>query len=119
MQKASEVIAETRTCPICGFEFGINAFQKRKIYCDECKDEHRLAKAREYRRVPENRERIRGLQRTYYKPRPSRTYICKLCGKPFTTHNRGIPKYCMSCLEEAYEKGIHPYKEYYERRVIE
>ena len=119
MQKASEVIVETRTCPICGSEFGINAFQKRKIYCDECKDEHRLKKAREYKRVPEHRERYRELNKKYRKPSPPRTYTCKLCGKPFTTRNRGVPKYCMPCLEEAYENGVHPYKLYYERRIIE
>lgn len=110
---------ETRTCPICGSEFGINAFQKRKIYCDECKDEHRLKKAREYKRVPEHRERYHELNKKYRKPAPPRTYTCKLCGKPFTTRNRGVPKYCMPCLEEAYENGVHPYKLYYERRIIE
>lgn len=111
---------ETRTCPICGSEFGINAFQKNKVYCDNCRREHYLEVARAYRRDPKNRKRIRELARKKPKKRkPPRTYICKLCGKPFEFQNRGKPRYCMTCLEEAYKNNIHPYKLYYERRVIE
>lgn len=107
-------IIETRTCLICGKEFGINCYQTRKVYCDDCRGPHRLKLAREYSEIHkyEIREKAKIYRQTH---RKHMVFICKMCGGEFQTHRGGIPKYCTPCLTEM--KDVYPFKIYYNRRM--
>ena len=48
--------------------------------------------------------------------KPKKIWTCKLCNGDFTTGKGGVPKYCMSCLEEL--KDVYPFKKYYENRLL-
>lgn len=121
-EKRKKEIVEIRICRICHREFGVTSSQMRKIYCDDCKKEHYRERAREYNRIyrdlPGVKERQRYLSRARYleKYKP-KTYVCKICNEEFETTNRGRPCYCMECLKQAYDAGVYPFKQYYERRV--
>lgn len=105
-------IIEYRCCPVCNKYFGINAQQKRKVYCDKCRDKHYKELRASYMDDPDYRERRKAWHKKYRKAhRKYKTYTCALCGKEFQTGKGGKPKYCMSCLyEHRYE---NPYREYY------
>lgn len=109
-------IVETRVCPICGKEFGVTCFQKRKVYCDVCKEQHYIDAQKEYRE--KNREKLRAYGRAYgretYGPKKAKTYTCSLCGKKFSPGTGGKCKYCIECLwDRRYEK---PYRQYLFKR---
>lgn len=113
MSKRRIPIIETRICPVCGKEFGINYYQTRKVYCDDCRRGQYLMYRRQYNIL--HRDQIRELNKKYKKNKEYKKFTCKLCGKEFQTRRGGVPKYCTPCLEEF--KDIYPYKTYYERRM--
>lgn len=106
-------IIETRVCPVCGKEFGINYYQTRKVYCDDCSKGHYKQYRKEY--ADAHQDKIRAYARRRKQRRIYKKFTCKLCGKEFQTHRGGVPKYCTPCLEEF--KDIYPYKTYYEKRM--
>lgn len=104
---------EYRCCPICNKYFGITSQQKRKVYCNDCRDKHYRDLRLAYR--ADNKEKEKKWRREYYKKHKIyATYTCALCDKEFQTGKRGKTKYCMDCLHEhRYEA---PYTEYYRNR---
>lgn len=52
-------IIETRTCLRCGNDFDINAKQKNKLYCDNCKLIHKI----EYCNSAEAKEKAKKRQK--------------------------------------------------------
>lgn len=106
---------EKRKCKMCGVEFGINAKQKRKKFCDKCK----ILNYKRYRKVYESSDEYRAKQRKrYYKNKKEKTHfnICTLCGGQFLT-KQGKAKYCIPCLEEKAETNNY-YRNILERRMI-
>lgn len=96
---------EKRKCKMCGVEFGINAKQKRKLFCDKCK----IISYEQYRKAYQNSDEYKAKQRKtriewYKKNRKEKTHFntCVLCGKEFLT-KQGKAKYCIPCLEEKAE----------------
>lgn len=92
---------EKRKCKMCGVEFGINAKQKRKLFCDKCK----IINYKEYKKAYQNSDEYKAMQRERRKKnKKEKTHfnVCVLCGKEFLT-KQGKAKYCIPCLEEKAE----------------
>lgn len=84
-------IIKTKMCLKCGASFEINAKQRKKKYCDNCKKIH----TEEYRK-------------SYYirvvKPnrKPKRHYnYCKACGEKFVVGSGRPPIKCIDCLAKS------------------
>ena len=96
----SKIIIGTRICLRCGEEFGVNVFQHRKCYCDQCKNAHRI----EYLRAPKQQEKARIRTRKYreknYKPKRHKNQ-CERCGKLFTVGSGRKPTICIECLKKS------------------
>lgn len=97
-------IIETRTCLRCGNDFDINAKQKNKLYCDNCKLIHKI----EYYNSAEAKEKAKKRQKKYYnqvvKPnrKPKRHYnYCKVCGEKFVVGSGRPPIKCIDCLAKS------------------
>lgn len=108
-------IIEKRKCKMCGVEFGINAKQKRKLFCDKCK----IINYEQYKKAYQNTDEYRAMQRKRYKKnRKEKTHfnICVLCGNEFLT-KQGKAKYCIYCLEEKAETNNY-YRNILDRRMI-
>ena len=106
---------EKRKCKMCGVEFGINAKQKRKIFCDKCK----ILNYKQYKKAYQNSDEYRAMQLEWRKKNKNeKTHfnICTLCGGHFLT-KQGKAKYCIPCLEEKAETNNY-YRNILERRMI-
>ena len=111
---------------MCGVEYGINAKQKRKLFCDKCK----IINYEQYKKAYQNTDEYRAMQRKRYKKnramqrkrykknKKEKTHfnICALCGNEFLT-KQGKAKYCIYCLEEKAETNNY-YRNILDRRMI-
>lgn len=106
-------IIETRTCLRCGNDFDINAKQKNKLYCDECKLIHKI----EYHNSAEAKAKAKKRQKKYYEKRykPKRHYNqCIVCGKEFIVGSGRPPTKCIDCLSKS-KNAIERERAYYRR----
>ena len=69
-------IIEKRKCKMCGVEFGINAKQKRKLFCDKCKIINYEQYKKAYQNSDEYRAMQNGIRRTKKKKRISIFVLC-------------------------------------------
>lgn len=97
-------IIETKVCLKCGASFKINAKQRKKKYCDNCKKIH----TEEYRKRYYNQ---------VVKPnrKPKRHYnYCKACGEKFVVGSGRPPTKCIDCLSKS-KNAIERERAYYRR----
>lgn len=99
-KKMNLPIFETRVCLRCGKEFGVTVRQKNKLYCDDCKEIHKI----ERRKTPEYIEHQKQYLKKY---RMENRYIpkrhitkCKRCGNEFISGS-GKTYVCIACLEKS------------------
>lgn len=96
INKTAPIIG-VKKCQVCGAEFQINGYQKRKKYCDACRVEQNRVQSRE--RWRKNQEKLREYHKKYYcNNRKPHKYVCAICGKVNYTSHSGRRKYCWDCL---------------------
>lgn len=104
MSKVKDLpIIEQRNCLRCGKQFGINSRQKRKLYCDDCKEVH----MEEYLQIPRIKQMKKDYQKIYlqrqkekYIPRRHKA-ICQVCQTAFIVGSGRQPKLCIDCLSKS------------------
>lgn len=99
---------EKRKCKRCGVEFGINAKQKRKLFCDKCKIIH----SKEHREQPEIKKKRLEYTKEYYRKvvKPNykhkrRKIKCERCGNEFLAGSGRPPTVCIECLSKSSDAG--------------
>lgn len=96
-------IVEIRTCLRCGKKFDINALQKQKRYCDECKEIH----LSEHLKSPEMKRKNAEYQKQYREKQKSsyahkrHMITCVRCGDEFMAGSGRQPTVCISCLSKS------------------
>lgn len=109
---------EMITCARCGKVVEITPQQRRKKYCDDCKQIVYKEVQEAYRSNPDVRKRKKETDALYrkrkQKEREPAVYTCKMCGNEFTHKYKGRPTYCMTCLEAS--KYVQPFRTYWLRR---
>lgn len=112
-EQTAKIIVEIRLCLRCGKEFEINAFQKRKRYCDACKKLHSI----EYSKTPERKAKIMAKNRQRKKDNyiPKRHINqCKYCGNSFIVGSGRQPTICIDCLKKS-KSAAERERAYYRR----
>lgn len=106
---------EKRKCKMCGVEFGINAKQKRKLYCDKCK----IINYEQYQKAYQNSDKYRAKLREWHKKnKKEKTHfnICAFCGEEFLA-KQGVAKFCIPCLEKKAKESSY-YRNILDRRAV-